>query len=178
MSVAPLDPAGINAAGNGSIWFVPALADPAAPTVAEINAGVNLSCALYGFNPTLTYAAAGGGSRRKYCAESTSQEFGEEQRGIDQIEYDYNPQELDADGYTYYSVLAPETTGFVIDRRGLKAKTEAVEAAQLVDVHPVRLKGRVRTAIDPNSTDLNAKLTTQQFVEVIGPVLLDVAVVA
>ena len=30
----PLDPPGINAAGNGAIWFVPALTDPSNPTTA------------------------------------------------------------------------------------------------------------------------------------------------
>lgn len=177
MSVAPLDPAGIDAHGNGSVWFVPTIADPEAPTAAEINAGVNLSCALYGFNPSLSFAT-GGTTRRKYCAKRQAQDSGDPQYSIEAIEYDYDPQDPSSVDYAYYAQLEPGTVGFIVDRRGIDAKEEPdVASGEYVDIYPVRLRERVRVAIDPNATEA-ATLTTQQYIDVIGEVRYDVAVAA
>ena len=46
MTVTIPNPPGIDAAGKGAVYWVPAIADPSAPTVVEIAAGVVLSCAL------------------------------------------------------------------------------------------------------------------------------------
>lgn len=174
MSIAPLDPPGIDAAGNAKIWFVPAIADTSKPTVAEIEAGVDLSCALYTFVPTLEQPT---NPRSKYCYKQPAQSLGRPNYGIEAIEYDYAPQDPDNADYAYYAELETNLHGFVVERRGLDARVEEIEADELVDIYPVQLGARGRVAIDPTSTD-NQKLRTRQIVAVTGDVKLDVVVVA
>ena len=53
MTVTIPNPPGVDAAGMGSVYFVPAIADPSAPSVTELTAGTPLSCALYGWATTV-----------------------------------------------------------------------------------------------------------------------------
>lgn len=41
---APLPPPTAAESGHIRVWYVPTIADPAAPTIAEMNAGVDLEC--------------------------------------------------------------------------------------------------------------------------------------
>lgn len=173
MTTAPLDPPGVDAAGNSKLVFVKALADVSAPKVAEIKAGVDISCALYGFSPTFDQSTV---SRMKYCSRQASESLGRVTVTIDDIEYDYNPQNASDSGYAYYASLVPGTTGWIIDRRGLDAKTVDWAADQLVDIYPVTLGARGRVAVDPSAE--GEKLRTTQKVAVTGDVRYDVAVVA
>lgn len=169
MSVFPLDPPGIDAAGNSKLSFVPAIANPAVgPTVAELTAGTDISCALYTFMPSTTQNTV---SRAKYCHRQASQSLGRAATTIEPIEYDYDPQKPDAAEYAYYAALVPGTVGYIVDRRGLDAKTVAFAADQYVDIYPVQLGERSRVAVD--STAEGDKLRTRQAVAVIGEVLYD-----
>lgn len=169
----PLDPPGIDAAGNSKIVFVQALADPSAPTVAELAAGTDLSCALYRFVPTGDQTTV---SRAKYCYKQAVETFGRETWAIEAIEYDYDPQNLTAPEYAYYAALQPGISGYIVDRRGLDARTEDWAAAQIVDVYPVRLGIRDRLPIDPTAE--GETLRTRQRIAVVGDVLQDVSVAA
>lgn len=173
MTVNYLDPPGIDAAGRGGVWFVPAIADINAPTVAEITAGVNLSCALYGFNPGGEQSSV---NRWKYCYTETVQTPGRTSRTISEIQYDYDPQKPAeaTGGYAYYASLVPGTHGFIVDRRGL-TRDVAIAAGQIVDVYPVTLGDRFRVEI---TEEEGAKLRTRQTPYVVGEAALDVAVVA
>ena len=172
MSLSPFDPPGIDAAGNSKIVFVKAIADLKAPTVAEIKAGTDLSCALYGFAPSTEQGTV---ERRKYCYKQTVETLGRAKTTIEAIEYDYNPQKLDDQAYGYYAALTPGLTGWIVDRRGLDAKTEDWAADQYVDIYPVTLGARTRVAIDDEE---GAKLRTRQSIAVSGEVLLDVKITA
>lgn len=172
-AIAPLDPPGIDAAGMSKVVFVPALADATKPTVAEIKAGTDLSCAIYGFSPSTDQGTT---TRAKYCYKQAVESLGRAKTTIEAIEYDYNPQNLDDPDYAYYAALEPGTHGFIIDRRGLDAKTAAWEADQIVDVYPVTLGARGRVAISPEAE--GEKLRTRQSIAVRGEVMLDVKITA
>lgn len=172
-AIAPLDPPGIDAAGMSKVVFVPALADASAPTVAEIKAGTDLSCAIYAFNASTEQGTV---RLAKYCYKQAVEALGRATTSIEAIEYDYHPQKLDDPDYAYYTALEPGTHGFIIDRRGLDAKTAAWEADQLVDVYPVTLGARSRVAINPEAE--GEKLRTRQSIAVRGETLLDVKISA
>lgn len=172
MSIAPLDPPGIDAAGMSKLAFVPAIADPSAPTAAEIKAGTDLSCALYNFVPSTEQNTV---TRTKYCYKQAAESLGRATTTIEAIEYDYNPQNLEDPDYAYYTALEPGTSGYIVDRRGLDARTDDWAAEQLVDVYPVTLGARGRVAVDANAE--GEKLRTRQSIAVRGEPLLDVAIV-
>lgn len=173
MSTSPFDPPGIDAAGNSKIVFVKAIADLAAPKLAEIKAGTDLSCALYSFEPSTEQSTV---TRTKYCYKQATESLGRATTKIEAVEYDYNPQNLADAAYGYYSVLAPGTTGWIIDRRGLDAKTVDFAADQIVDIYPVTLGARSRVAVDSSAE--GEKLRTRQAIAVSGEPLLDVKIVA
>ena len=167
----PLDPPGINAAGNGAVWFVPALTDPSNPTVAEIEAGVELSCALYTFSPSFDQSTV---SRTKYCYAESVQTPGRTTRSIERITYDYDPQEPESEEYAYYAELVPGRRGYIIDRRGLSAKQVPIADGQYVHVTPVELGARDDVAINPEEE--GQKLSIEQVIHVIGEKIRDAVV--
>lgn len=173
MSVSPFDPPGIDAAGNSKIVFVKAIANLSAPTVAEIKAGTDLSCALYSFVPSTEQSTV---TRTKYCYKQATESLGRATTTIEAIEYDYNPQKLDDQAYGYYTALTPGTSGWIVDRRGLDAKSVDFSGDQVVDIYPVTLGARSRVAVDSSAE--GEKLRTRQAVAVSGEPLLDVKIVA
>ena len=171
----PLDPPGIDAAGKGGLYFVPAIADPEAPTVGELNAGVNLSCLVYGWNPN---GSQGKVERTRYCYTNAAESLGRVTYAPDAIEYDYDPQAVDgATGdYAHVAKLAPGTKGFIVDRRGLRP-TEGFKAAQVLEiVMPVELGEQMPAVIDARVE--GEKLRYVQSVAVIGDVARRVKVAA
>lgn len=168
----PVDPPGIDDKGRGTVIFVPTIADLDAPTVAEIEAGVNLSCVLYAFNVAPTQNRV---ERVKYCYKVIAEQFGQARYAIDPVEYDYDPQDPDSDDYGHYGELYAGRRGFLIDRRGLDV-TESVEAGQYVDVIPVELGIQGRMAVDPREE--GGKLRIRQEIAVVGEPVLDATVAA
>ena len=98
--MAPLDPSGIDAAGNGSLYFVPTLADPTKPTPAELAAGLNLSCLVYNWSPN---GEQGKVERAKYCSRGTTERNGKVKYSADPIVYDYDPQNPASTEYPAYA---------------------------------------------------------------------------
>lgn len=140
----PTDPPGINAAGEGTLLWVPAIEDINAPTAEEINAGINLSCVVYGFSVDATQNRV---ERVKYCSKTVTEQLGQARWTIDDIEYDYDPQSPDDGDYGHYGELTPGLLGFLVDRRGLEP-TEAVESGQFVNVFAAELGVQIPLAID------------------------------
>lgn len=173
MSINPFDPPGIDAAGNSKLVFVKALENPKAPTVAELKAGTDLSCALYGFTTSTEQSTT---TRTKYCYKQAAESLGRAKTTIEAFEYDYNPQNISDASYGYYAALAPGATGWIVDRRGLDAKTVDWAADQIVDIYPVTLGARGRIAVNPEAE--GEKLRTRQSVAVSGEPMLDVTVKA
>lgn len=169
----PLDPAGIDAAGKGGLYFVPAIANVEAPTVEELNKGVNLSCMVYGWNPNGTQSKV---ERTRYCYVNAAESNGRVTYAPDAIEYDYDPQKVkEATGdYAHVAKLAPGTKGFIVDRRGL-APTVPFAATQILEiVMPVELGEQMPMQIDPKNE--GEKLRYSQTVAVIGNVARSVAI--
>lgn len=166
--VFPLDPPGIDANSNASLWFVPAFADINAPLASEVEAGVNLSCALYTFGISFEQATT---SRMKYCYKEAVQSLGRTTRSVDRIRYDYDPQNPDSPEYGYYAELTPDRLGFLVDRRGIDAYS-APAGGQYVHITPVQLGDRDDVSIDPTAE--GEKLMIEQIVAVIGAKRRDV----
>ena len=167
------DPPGILAAGKGSAWFVPAIADITAPTVAEIQAGVNISCELFELNVGFDQTSVG---RVKYCSKEEVQSPGKTTRTIDRIRYEYDPQDPESTDYAAYAELTPGTRGFLVDRRGLDAREVDVAADQYVHITPIELGARDDRPINP--TEEGGTLQVEQIIHVVGEKQRDIKVVA
>lgn len=163
-------PEGVVAQGNGAVWFVPAIADVNAPTVTELNAGWNISCAVDGFSPG---GDQGTSTDIRYCSTQQFEIPGRQTVTIDAIAYVYDPQEPDnVEMYEYYTELTPGRKGYMVNRLGLPFDTPAA-AGQFVNLYPVTLGARNDVAIDPSAEGTKIKVSQKPFVS--GPVRRDVA---
>lgn len=171
-------PPGVSAQGNEAVIFVPALANQAAPTVAELTgaSACNISCALRGFSPNGDQSTT---NDVRLCSTTQYEVPGRVTTTIDDFNYVYDPQ---ADTGTatnqHYEVMKEGVSGFLVDRRGIAAGIDgvAVQAGQKVDVYPVTLGAQRRAAIDPTAEGSQFEITQKAFVT--GPVSYDVAVAA
>lgn len=174
ISAKVFNPDGIDARGMGSLILVPALADPAAPTVAEISAGIIVSCAAYNWTtsvdaPTTAYA--------KYCDKNNRTMAGRQTWTYSPLIVDDDPQRVDTTGqFDYLDQVVTGQSYFMVDVRGLDAMTYTPEAGQRVDVHPIKVDTWKRTDIDPTAEA--EKLRREYFISNIGDVVMDAVVVA
>jgi hypothetical protein len=169
-------PEGVRARGNESVIFVPTILDPTEPTVAELTAvGVaNISCFLTGFSPQGNQDSV---EDRRLCSEQIFEDPGDVSVSIDNLEYVYYPQAASAvPENKAYEVLKKDVVGYLVDRRGLNARTVAIAAAQKVDVYPVRLGEQFRMPLDPGEQGGKFRITQKAFVT--GPYEYDAVVAA
>lgn len=170
-------PEGVDAQGNESVIFVPTLANPEAPTVAELTGAtaINLSCALRGFEPGADQASV---PDIRLCSREQYESPGRVTPTIGDITYVYDPQAAGADDpeNIHYDTLKQGVSGYLVDRRGLDARTVAVLAAQIVDVYPVTLGAQRRVPVDPSAEGGKFEIVQKPFVS--GPPAFDAAVVA
>ena len=163
-------PMSVPADGNQAVWFVPALADPSAPTVGELTGGsvVDLSCYLTaeGWTPATDEQTI---TDDRLCSRATYERPG---RITDSLEigYVHNP-DSPSDNEAYLALIRL-TTGFLVARIGVPYD-QAIAAGDLVDVYPVQMGKRRKQPGTANSV-----LTVAQKPFVTGPVLEDVEVVA
>lgn len=168
-------PESVTAEGNVKVAFVPAIANPEAPTTTELNAAgsVDLSCFLMP-----DWAGIGAeqnkGESRRFCSRESFERLGRIRRTIGDIVYTYLPQDDGADaGNKAYTTLQEGTTGFLVLRYGLDA-SDAFAAAQKLDIIPAEMGSRSKTV---SGTDEFAPLTVTQGIGATG-VLVEDAVVA
>src|SRR5690349_8946165 len=83
-------PVGVAANGNVKVFWVNTIADPTAPTATELNAGIDLSCALTSFG--LGYSQDTTEDVR-ICSTQTFQSPGAIAYTMDDIEYIVTPQD-------------------------------------------------------------------------------------
>lgn len=120
-----------SALGNQTIIVLDtAPANPAAPTKAELNAGLFAQCHIYGrLNAQSTQATVE--APRKGCSKVAAQRLGlVTYPGFD-IQYSYVPQELGtpgADGNELYELLVPDTEVYVYLAEGLDGEDTAALA--------------------------------------------------
>lgn len=158
-------PASVPADGNLMALFVPALADPANPTVGELQGGtvVDLSCYL-----TSDGLQPGGDEQNvpdpRLC---TRQDFERPGRFTDTLElrYIYRPQEPASPTNKAYSTLVQSVQGYVVTRWGLPYET-AIAATQIVDVYPVQAGVQRKQPPEANSVfRVNQKMFVTGVVE-------------
>lgn len=173
MSMTAVEPTGINVAGKACLYWVPAIAAPSKPTLAELNAGINLSKILYAWDPNGTQATS---ERWRYGSETGGQNLGTVTYDPAEVEYDYDPQAPDdADEYAHYAALIPDLSGFLYDRRGLPTAT-ALAAGQFGDVYPAKLGKRLRAAAV--ASEAASTFHIRQKIVITGEVLQDIEIVA
>lgn len=162
-------PDGLLSGGNALVLFVPAIADPSAPTVTELTAA--------GVVP-LTYAAAADGYKHAVTTDDITrdrftlkQALTEEGTATHTITYTavYTNDPANDDART---ALAPGTTGFIVERMALANET-GIAAAQVVDVVPIKAGIQAKDAPVKNQ-----ELTYTQKLLVTGIVQSDVSIVA
>jgi len=166
-------PDGVQAEGNVGVWFVTTITT-GAPTVAQINAGINLSGYIKGgtFTPT---AEQGTGDDRRLASRETYQVLGRVTRGFDDVSMVYDPQNAIPAENEAYNTLDEGAVGYIVIRWGIDADT-AVAATQKVDIVPIEC-GAIRK-VGPAENDEFARLTFTQKWGVTGPAFYDVAVAA
>lgn len=160
--------AGTPADGNGLVLWVPAIANPAAPTVAELTAGtvkpLTYALAPDGFDHQTSVAIITSG---RYTLAQALESEGVITDTLE-VKYVYNAAQTD----TASTTLTTGTTGFVVKRLGV-ANGTAVQAGQKVTVLPV--KCGVKRDVPPTA---NTELMKIQKLLITGTVNRDVAVAA
>lgn len=158
---------GVAADGNGLVLWVPTIADPAAPTKAELTGGTvkKLTYALApdGFDHQTSVATITAG---RYTLAQALEIDGTITDTIE-VKYVYN-NALSDDAS---STLTPGTDGFIVKRLGIDNGT-AVDTGQKVTVIPVKCS--IRRDVPPTA---NTELMKIQKLNVTDTVHRDVAVV-
>lgn len=154
--------------GNGLVLFVPTIANPAAPTVAELSAGTVVP---------LTYSITGDG----YAHTVTINEVTANRLTLKQT-LQYDGTEVDNLSITYVytntvsdtvrTALPQGTEGYIVERWAVPNEN-VIATADIVDVIPIKASVSVK-----NAPVQNQELTRTQRLNVTGPVQRDVAVVA
>ncbi|MBK9156718.1 MAG: hypothetical protein IPM11_01080 [Micropruina sp.] len=167
-------PDGVATLGAESVYWVPAIANPATgATVAELNAGTPIQCAINSFAPN---GDQGSSQDLRLCSVDELENPGRNKITISAIELVYDPQmPTNTTAYAAYSALAPRAKGFLVDRRGMP-HAQAFAAGQFVDIYTVTLGERNRVAITAGSDGEKFKTSIKPFVS--GARYLDKAVVA
>lgn len=110
--------------------------NPAAPTKAELNAGLFAQCHIYG-NLTAQPTQNTGSGPSKLCSKVDEQRLGRVTYPAFDVQYSYMPQLLGAaggDGNELYEVLVPETEVFVYIVDGLDGEdTSALDTGDVVN---------------------------------------------
>ena len=152
--VAPISPAKKMSNGKDHYWLVDTIANPAAPTVAEINAGLNITGFLLADWDALS-ASTDKVTLPKVMLETTSTEVnGETTISAADALLTLQPQAASgADGKKAYAKVKSGYTGFLVRRQDvLNTSSDAVTAGQFVDVLGVdittAIPGRSSTGTD------------------------------
>jgi hypothetical protein len=161
----------VTAEGNVKAAFVTTIANLAAPTATELNAGQDISHHLMP-----DWDGPGGeqstGDQRRFSSRQTFQVLGRTSRNVSPISYTYLPQMLGtpgSDGNEVYEALVPGTEGFLVTGYGVDP--DGVWAASdVVDILPVECGERFKGA---RGEDEFAPLTVMQSFGVKGVITED-----
>lgn len=138
---APLKPQKVTANGKDSWWVVPAIANIAAPTLAEINAvsGLNVSCFLLAEQEGVSGSAEKVRLARLLCETTTTEGLGEQTWSLADLQGVFDPQGASgSDGKKAWAMLKDGFDGFLVRRQAVVALADAaVTAGQFVDVFKV-----------------------------------------
>lgn len=151
---APVKPALARSFARDSWAWVPAIADPSAPTVAELEAtaAFNLSCSIFGDQEAVTASTEKVTLPRRNCEEETFEVNGPTSYSMADLMISFSPQAAEAsDGKKAWEAMDDYATGFLVRRQGKQATT-VFAAADFVDVIPaqlgVKVPGKTGTGAD------------------------------
>lgn len=164
-------PPGFVADASLRVWVVTTIANPAAPTVAEINAGTTIDATCYltaGFSPTASVATI---SDDRLCLSQVLEDKGVTTWSIDDIEYIYDVQNAASLSNKLYAGLPENAQVYLVARYGMNVDTAAA-AAQKVDVFPVKVGPPVKM---PPERNTKGRVRQKPFVN--GVIQRDVALV-
>jgi|GEM_PF-5855444 len=169
-------PESVTAEGNVQALYIPAAADPTAPTPAEITAGTDVTCFLMPDwdGPSATQNT---GEDRRFCSRQTFTRLGRTQWEVSPLIYTYLPQELGTPGdaaNAVYELLAPDTTGFLVLAYGADPAV-ALTTGDVVDIFPIAAGIQSKQV---RGSDEFAPLTVTQSLAVTGVPSLDSVVTA
>lgn len=137
--VAPLRPASVKAFQREKWVWVPAIANIAAPTIAEITAvaGLDISCMLFDSTARPTKNTNLVTRERRICDGAVYQQIGTTTYEGGQMLGAFNPQGAAAsDGVKAWEKFPAGTTGFLVRRLGIDVNTD-MATGQFVDPFPV-----------------------------------------
>lgn len=141
---APIKPQKVTANGKDSWFWVPAIADMAAPTATEVNAvsGVNISCFLLAEQDGVTGTTEKVRLARLLCETSTTEGLGEQTWSLADIMGVFDPQAAaGSDGKKAWELFKDGADGYLVRRQGVIADSASAAAAagQFVDVFRVEV---------------------------------------
>jgi hypothetical protein len=176
---APVKPRKVQANGKDSWYLVPAVADAAAPTVAEINAvtGINISCALLATFDGLSGTTSKVTLDRFLCETETFEANDNTSYSMSDIVGGFDPQAAEAsDDKLAFEFLRDGFVGYAVRRQGVVAAgSTGVTAGEFVDVVPVDI---ARAIPGKSNTDASGIYTWSAAVAVTGQPEFNVAVAA
>jgi hypothetical protein len=147
--------------GNVSVLVVPTIADPAAPTVAELTGAsvVDISCYLTsdGYSPSLDEQVI---SDERLCSTQTFERPGRVTRSLDTIYIDNTNSPNEATDNKAKETLVPRSEHFLVVRRGIPFDT-AYAANQEVRVTPIQCGEYNEQPPEANSV---LKIAQKQFI--------------
>ncbi|WP_236121032.1 phage tail tube protein [Cellulomonas palmilytica] len=159
--------------GNVATWLVPAIADPSAPTVAELTAAgvVDVSCYLTpdGFALTVDQATI---TDERLCSTETFGKPGRKTYGLNLTGIDNTNSDDEDDANELVDTLVEGAAQYLVRRRGIAFDTTAA-ATQKVTVIP--FQPGVKQDVPPEA---NSVIRSTWACFVTGPVHVEVPVVA
>jgi hypothetical protein len=122
--------------GNVATWLVPTIADPSAPTVAEIEAGVDISCYLTtdGFSLTVDQATI---TDERECSKEVYGKPGSKTWSLTLTGIDNTNSSNEATHNEFVDAMVEGTPQFVVRRRGVEFDTAVTATTQKVTVIPI-----------------------------------------
>lgn len=145
--------------GQLRVWWVPALASTAAPSVTEVTAGVDVTCYFVETKAGVSKDQSTIADRRM-CNTTALQIPGAGTATADDITYIYDPQAPSSDPMNVaFDELQEESVGHYVVRRGVTYDTVAT-AAQQVEVQSCTNGVRWDSS---NPTEDFSKMTQRRF---------------
>lgn len=131
---------GVPVLGNFSVFWVPTIANIAAPDLSsELTAKFDLSCYLLADGWEFSTDSNKGTAPRRVCQVSQFERFTTSTYKLKDLKYIIQPQSAAAsDGKDAYEALTPGLDGYFVERLGMDPDT-ALAAGQFVNVIPVTL---------------------------------------
>lgn len=143
-------PPGFIADASLRVWIVTTIANTAAPTVAEINAGTTIDATCYltnGFSPDASVATI---TDDRLCLSTVLEDKGVTTWSISELEYIHDVQNPASVSNKLYAGLPENASVHVVARYGMNVDTAAA-ATQKVDVFPVKMGPPVKLPPERNT---------------------------